>query len=262
MSELLNINIVGEKGVYQLLENMLNRQEVAESDMPLLAADYGVESFEKIIEELIQRILIQKAGSYFYLTDRGRRIWHLIRGINGANIADVIHHLTLLDPHLRPYEIVREGMTKQFISGLLSQPDFKRILICSPWLHIRDKLLRKFYRAIYIAQEKEEIEIVVISRPPDKRAAGYQAFLETFRALEKIGADIVIHDDLHAKLYIRDQGPAGGLRLALFGSENLTGSRNIELGIRITNDNAIINKLIFHFFNIYNMCQPYLEEAT
>jgi len=258
--ELLNSNVVGQAGVYQLLEDILNRQEVPESDMPLLAADRGIASLEKLIEDLIQRMLIQKAGSYFYLTDQGRRVWHLMRGINGANIANVIHHLTLLDPHLRPYEIVREGMTSQFICGLLSQPDFKRILICSPWLHLRDKMLRKFYQAVYFAQEKGEIEVVVISRPLDKRASGYQAFFKTFSALEKIGAEIVTHDDLHAKIYIRDQGPAGGLRLAICGSENLTGSRNIELGVRITNDNVIINKLISHFFEIYNMCQPYQEE--
>jgi len=121
-------------------------------------------------------------------------------------------------------------------------------------------MLRKFYQAVYFAQEKGEIEVVVISRPLDKRASGYQAFFKTFSALEKIGAEIVTHDDLHAKIYIRDQGPAGGLRLAICGSENLTGSRNIELGVRITNDNVIINKLISHFFEIYNMCQPYQEE--
>lgn len=262
MEELLNSTIVGQAGVYQLLEEILNRQEVPENDIALLAADRGVASVEKLMDDLVQRMLIQKAGSVFYLTDQGRRVWHLMRGINGANIADVIHHLTLLDPHLRPYEIVREGMTAQFITGLLSQPDFKRIFICSPWLHIRDKLLRKFYRALYIAQEKAKVEVIVISRPLDKRASGYQAFLDTFRVLKGIGADIVTHANLHAKLYIRDQGPRGGLRLALFGSENLTGSSNIELGIRIRNDNLIINKLISNFFDIYNMCQPYEEEPT
>lgn len=257
-----NSSLVGQTGVYDLLEEILTRQEIAESDLPYVAGRLGVASVEKLMEDLVERLILQKSGSFFYLTERGRRIWHLMRGINGGNIADVIHHLVLLDPGLRPYEIVREGMTAEFVNGLLKQPDFKRVLICSPWLHIREKLLRKFYRAVYIAQAKTKVEIVVASRPLDKGASGYSAFLRTFQALEKMGADIVTHDDLHAKLYIRDQGPAGGLRVALFGSENLTGNRNIELGIRITNDNTIINKLISHFFDIYNICTPYQEEPT
>lgn len=262
MNIFLNSTIVGQAGVYNFLGEILSRQEIPENDLPSLADQHGIASIEKLIEDLIERLVLQKAGSFFYLTNRGRCIWHLMRGINGANIADVIHNLTLLDPQLRPYEIVREGMTADFINGLLAQPDFKRIMICSPWLHISEKLLRKFYRAVYIAQAKTKVEIVVMARPFDRRASGYLAFQNTFRALERMGADIVTNEYLHAKLYIRDQGPTGGLRLAIFGSENLTGKRNIELGVRITNDNTIIDKLIYQFFDIYNRCTPYQEELS
>lgn len=70
----------------------------------------------------------------------------------------------------------------------------------------------------------------------------------------------MLHEKLHTKLYIRDPGTAGGFSQAIFGSENLTSKRNIELGIRITNDTVIINKLITYFFDLYQECKPFKED--
>ncbi|MCL0056645.1 hypothetical protein M1N82_03005 [Dehalococcoidia bacterium] len=47
----------------------------------------------------------------------------------------------------------------------------------------------------------------------------------------------------------------GGLHSAIFGSENLTAAQNIELGIRIDNNNEILGKLTLFFREIE-------EEAT
>lgn len=212
MPEVLSSTLLGQSGVYRLLEDVLSKQEFRESDLPSLASEHRIESVEILVGTLIERMILQRSGPFIYLTDQGRKAWHLLRGINGANLVDVIHHLTLLDPGLRNYEIVREGMTTNFISGLLTNPDFKRILICSPWLHIREKLFRRLHHAVYLAQEKTKVEIVVISRPLNEKVPGYQAFLETFQALVRLGAEIVTHNSLHAKLYNKGPRAKGWLK--------------------------------------------------
>lgn len=58
------------------------------------------------------------------------------------------------------------------------------------------------------------------------------------------------HERLHAKLYISEPGPYGGIHYAIFGSENLTGRRNIELGIKIENDNELLRNLTKFFREI------------
>ena len=106
----------------------------------------------------------------------------------------------------------------------------------------------------------KKVDIIVIARPLLPRHPNYEQFKEVFVNLIKLGAEIVVHEKLHSKLYIRDPGAAGGLNQAIFGSENLTSKRNIELGIRITNDTVMINKLIRYFFDIYQQCQPFEED--
>ena len=69
--------------------------------------------------------------------------------------------------------------------------------------------------------------------------------------MRSLGADIVLNPRVHAKLYIREPGPSGGLQAAIVGSENLTIPKYAELGLKVTNDRGMIDKLVEVFFDIY-----------
>ena len=91
-----------------------------------------------------------------------------LKVINGADLKQILNQLRYFDPTLFPYEIVTEGMTSQFIHDLASFPNFRRILICSPWVHLKRKVLHKFIYSIFKAQEKapgNKVDVILIARP-------------------------------------------------------------------------------------------------
>jgi len=156
---------------------------------------------------------------------------------------------------------VTEGMTGSFLHSLYSLPDFKRVYICSPWIHLEKKPLRELMQALFKTDGvgSRRAEILVITRPVDANDPRQEPLYETLVALARLGADIVFHTHLHAKLYIREPGAPGGLSMAILGSENLTVQKWIELGVRITNDTEMIGKLIRYYFDLYNQCRPFKE---
>jgi hypothetical protein len=72
----------------------------------------------------------------------------------------------------------------------------------------------------------------------------------TLSELQLLGATIMTHRKLHAKLYISEPGPRGGSFYAIFGSENLTGANNIELALKVENDNEMLTRLRDFFLEI------------
>ena len=60
---------------------------------------------------------------------------------------------------------------------------------------------------------------------------------------------------VHSKLYIREPDSAGGLMLAIVGSQNLTRSRMLELGILIKGDDQVVNQLVRHFVDLSNVSE-------
>lgn len=260
--ELLS-EILGQPGVFQFLSELHTVQELPLDQVPELMSSLGVNTPTSLYSQLKDISIIFEATDKLYPSSKGHKLWWLLQAINGLDVRLAFQQLSRLDPTLFPYEIVTEGMTAKFIDGLASNPTFKRVLICSPWIFLKKKTLQKFSFAVYKAREKtgvKKIEIIAIARPLQLRHSQYEQFKEVFVNLQKLGTEIVVHEKLHSKLYIRDPGPAGGVSQAIFGSENLTSKRNIELGIRITNDTAMINKLIRHFFNIYQRCKPFQEK--
>lgn len=265
MTGFLESEVLGQHGVYEFVRELHEIQELRFEKLEDTLEKCGVIAPKETFNQLTKVSIIFQAGNSIYLTSKGRQLWWLLRAINGGDLRETMRQLSLIDPTLMPYEIVKEGMTLEFIHNLLAYPNFRRVFICSPWIHLKPKALRKFSYALYLAQGKSpssRIEVIVIARPLEKKNPAYPVFLETFRALIKLGAEIVLKEKIHSKLYIRDQGSEGGLTQAIFGSENLTGSRNIELGIRITNDTVIINKLISYFFELYTDCKPFMEELN
>jgi len=258
----LHLNeIVGEKGVFSALSELVNSLPVRKESVENCLGKHGVLAAEDIFEALLTGGIFGQSAETFFVSSLGQKVWLLLSAINGADLTSVVSQLTRAHPGTRSYELVTEGMTFDFINGLENRPDFRRIYICSPWVHLKERSKRKLMYALHKAQRAQgngsKIQIIVIARPIRPEQSGYEAFKETFRVLQRLGAEIVVNPSVHAKIYIREPGPQGGLTLAVVGSENLTGSNNIEIGIRITNDNILIRKLISYYFEVYNRCSPF-----
>lgn len=171
-----------------------------------------------------------------------------VSGALGANSQGVFDELRSVEPTLQRYELVREGMTSRFIKGLITEPGFQRLYICSPWINLLKEDLGRLAVALENAERTltRRPEIFVLVQTP--RMPEMKKSLQTLRSM---GADIVEKPRLHSKLYMREPGPSGGLSLAILGSENLTRPKWLELGIEIRNDNYFISRLRSYFFDIY-----------
>ena len=249
MARLMN-EIVGKKGAYQFLDRIYEYQDVVQSqDLAQLIDETNIS--QDLFSELTDAGLFIGTPDGFYISSLGKRVTLLLRGINGQEeISEVFRKLTYLYPELRPYELITEDITSYFVDSLLVRPDFIRVYICSPWIRLEQGHLEKVKQAVSQAKRRyENLQIFVITKPR-KGYRNWQASVETFEVLRSLGAEIVTNERLHAKLYISEPGPYGGAQYAIFGSENLTGRQNIELAIKIENDNEILRKLTGFFFEI------------
>lgn len=118
-------------------------------------------------------------------------------------------------------------------------------------MHLEKRPRGRFAQAVHWASERQQVEILVIHGPIRPGSPRDAELIETLDFLKSLGADIVLNAKVHAKLYIREPGLSGGLQVAIVGSENLTVPKYAELGLKITNDGEIIDKLIGVFFEIY-----------
>ncbi len=142
-------------------------------------------------------------------------------------------------------------MTAQFIADLCDRPDFGRIYLCSPWISFEPVALRNLSYAIAKAESHSgnRVQILAITRPGSED----EGEVSGARQLMDMGAEVVFKQRLHSKLYIREPSLRGGVLAATFGSENLTRSRYLELGIHIRNDSELVGRLIEYFFDVYGL---------
>ena len=241
--------IVGKKGAYQFLDKIYEYQDVVQSqDLLQLIDEMNIS--QDLFSELADAGLFIGTPDGFYVSSLGKKITLLLRGINGQEeIPEVFGKLSYLYPELKPYELITEDVTSYFIDSLQLRPDFIRVYICSPWIRLEESHLEKVKQAVSQARRRyDNLQILVITKPR-RGYRNWQASVETFKVLRSLGAEIVTNEKLHAKLYISEPGPYGGAHYAIFGSENLTGRQNIELAIRIENDNEILGKLARFFFD-------------
>ena len=259
MKNFLMSEIVGRRGAYSLLDKIYTKRDIVDIiEMVSLMKEIGVS--DDLFSELTKSGLFIESPNGFYISSLGEKVTLLLRAINDEEeIAEVFQQLTYLYPSLRPYELITENVTDYFIDSLYTRPDFIRVYICSPWIRLDENHIEKIKNAILTASKRYiNLQILIITLPleqyRDRKA------IETLRALKQIGAEIVINRKLHAKLYISEPGPSGGSHYAIFGSENLTGRRNIELAIKIENDNQILRKLSLYFHEIWQDSQI-LEEV-
>ena len=242
--------IVGQKGVYHFLNKIYEKRDIlSSSEINKLLNEVKVP--DEVISELNKMGLIIENPNGFYISSLGEKITLLLRAINNEEeILGILQKLTYLHSLQRPYELITESVTDYFINTLYANPDFIRLYICSPWIRLDKTHIKKIKSAILEASKLyANLQIHIITLPltryRDREA------IHTLKVLKELGAEIVINKKLHAKLYISEPGPRGGSHYAIFGSENLTGRKNIELAIKIQYDNEILRKLNLYFYNIW-----------
>jgi hypothetical protein len=230
----------------------------------LEVARLGVEKNTDFYRDLLRRsgcrdpdaVIQELRGAGFFtrdlhdtpLTSRAYRTLLFLSGALGGTSTSVFDELRILEPSLQRYELVREGMTSRFIKGLLAEPGFQRLYICSPWINILKEDIGRLATALANTTRslRRPPEIFVLVKTPD-----LPEVRRTLDVLRSMGAKVVEKPRLHSKLYMREPGPSGGLALAILGSENLTRPKWIELGIEIRNDNYILSRLRSYFFDVY-----------
>lgn len=209
----------------------------------------GTMDVNETLKALIGNNLLHQAPHGFEITHLGRRARLLLDALNGADLRDVWRRLGQLDPALRNYELLRNNLTDEFLNSLTSRPSFGRLYICSPWISF-DRREEKLLASAMLQAERGGVrpEIWVVTRPEKGRIEA--TVPPGGRYLQQLGATVVLNRNLHSKLYIREPDPSGGYLMAILGSQNLTRSTYLELGIKIHADSVMISNLIAYFLEL------------
>jgi hypothetical protein len=199
--------------------------------------------------------LINETTKGCLLTNIGKEKLLLLNVINNEeDISDVYRKMQHLKPNLNRYELITDNITDNFIDGLNQNPDFIRILICSPWISLKDNHFTALETALLrVSGVYKNYEVKVITKTFDKRTSANVK--KTITKLKGMNVEIVYHSNIHTKLYIKEPGPNGGVHYGILGSENLTGAGHIELAIKISNDNEILKNLHKYFYNVWEQSQ-------
>jgi hypothetical protein len=211
---------------------------------------WGVVDPHDVIENLVGLHLFQQSGAGLLVSNHGLRVALLLEALEGGDVDDVFYRLRRLGGSDEQYQLVRQGMTTRFFASLADRPGFGRLYFCSPWINPSEKdgrILR--YAVLEIRKGGKEPEVLVITRPPEDQPEAVRAS-NGLAPFHDVGAKVSYLKRVHTKLYIREPDANGGYLMAIVGSENLTQSNNLELGIQINNDGRLIGQLIGHFLEL------------
>jgi len=243
---------VGQRGAFPFLDKFYKAHKIFSStEVADLINEVGIT--DRLFSELFSAGLLEGATSGFYISSLGERVALLLRAVNDKeDLTEVYRKLTYLYPELKPYELITENITGLFIDTLLSRSDFIRIYICSPWIRLEEEQLDRIKNSVLKAINRYGSMQIFIVTLPLRRYHYPEGLTNGVTELKRLGAEVTVvtNAKLHAKLYISEPGPYGGIHWAIFGSENLTGRQNIELGIKIENDNELLGKLANFFRKI------------
>ena len=172
----------------------------------------GCRAPRRVVSDLKGSGFFAPQSTGFSVSTVGYRALLFISGALGTPTPQVFDELYSIDTSSRRYELVREGMTTRFIKGLLTNPSFQRLYICSPWVNLQRQDLSRLAIAIDKAQDivGRIPEILVLVQTPRREELG-----KSLDDLRKFGATVVEKPRLHSKLYMREPGPAGGLRTVI-----------------------------------------------
>lgn len=247
---------LAQSGVEQTLEALMASSDAAFERHALedMFQDHGILFPSLTFDRLVHFNVFHAIGDRYGLSQNGRKLSLLLSAINGADLDDVFRRIRRIDGYDFAYELVRQGMTSRFVDSLLEKPGFSTLYICSPWINPSDRQVRKLNYAMIEQQKRSGIapDILVITRPSKDQPRGTENGLEPFR---KLDAKIFYNKKIHSKLYIREPDSAGGVLLGIVGSQNLTRSTMLELGILVKNDDQIVNQLIAHFMDLSNISE-------
>lgn len=243
--------IIGEPGAAESLQYLATSSETSfpRAELENVFEEQGVAAPARMIDEFLATNILEPFGERFGISTLGQRTSLLVEAINGGDIEEVYRRLRRLSGSREMYEIARGRMTSIFFQTLLDRPGFGRLYICSPWVNPTEKEAAYLKYAVYKQQERKGIfpNVLLVTRPPNMMPTGTEKGLQPFI---DIGASIYFNRRLHSKLYMRDPDDGGGYSLAIVGSQNLTKSRHLELGIRINGDSQIIGQLIAYFLDL------------
>jgi hypothetical protein len=213
-----------------------------------LMETHGSNDVDGLLNALLLTNLLVQGSQGFSITHLGRRTSLLLEALNGADLRDVWRRLGQLDPMLRNYELIRNNLTDEFLNSFTTRPSFGRLYICSPWISFTRREEGLLAAAVQRAERRGLPEILVVTRPVNE---GDRATVPPAgRYLQNLGATVFLNRGLHSKLYIREPDAGGGYLMAILGSQNLTRSTYLELGIKIHSDTTMINSLIAYFFDL------------
>ncbi len=255
MTQLLN-ETFGRNGAYRALCEIHDAVETAFS-REFVEATFrrnGVTDPTTLVQDFVAAGALSHQGERLALTTLGIRARLLLDALNGADLKLVYQRLADVDSSLRMYELIREGMTWTFLRNINERPGFQRLYFCSPWINLDARQRGALQHAVYEAESARSgsLEVLVITRPEQRTTNVAPASVEVFREL---GASIYLTPRLHTKLYIREPNRNGGYAMAIVGSQNLTRSKYLELGIKINSDSQIIMQLIRYFHQIAHQSQ-------
>ena len=240
---------LGRPGLFAALASIndgaAQRVDVNDYAETLLAC--GVPDPLPTIHELEGLGLLYSRGNTVSLSTAGLKTTLLLEAVNGANLHDILRQLRRLDGLGDKYTLVREGMTTGFFKTLNTNPNVGRLYICSPWIKLSRTERRHLATAVLKRRRSGTTpQITVVTRVDDARGTTRDSLAPFFA----LGASVFSHSKLHAKIYIREPGRSGGYSMAVVGSQNLTRSKYLELGIKIEGDSAIIRKLVAHVLEL------------
>ena len=244
---------VGTKGAYETFLRLEKSSKTfyEHDDILALMTECGVTDPASLLQDFTAAGLVARTGDLFALSSFGIRTTLLLEAINGSDLRDIYRRLTSIDSSLRTYELIREGMTKTFLRNINERPGFVRLYFCSPWISLDARQRALLTHAVIQSSRSRgaQPELLVITRPKEDAENEPPDAIQPFRDL---GANVFLNKRLHTKLYIREPGTSGGYSMAILGSQNLTRSNYLELGIRINADTQMVDQLIAYFWEITN----------
>lgn len=244
---------LGVAGAYDVLKHLESSTSTSFSsgEVRRLMNRSGVDDSSALLQDFLASNILHRSGDRLAMTSQGIRACLLLQAVNGADLKDIYRRLSQLDSSLRMYELIREGMTKAFLRNLNDRPGFLRLYVCSPWVSLDKRQIGMLTNAVNTAERVrgERPEVLLITRPEEKTD---DVVPEKAKLFHDLGATIFLNKRLHTKLYIREPGRSGGYSMGIVGSQNLTRSSYLELGIRVNADTQMIRQLIRYFLEITN----------
>ena len=247
------IGLLGLPGVEAVLSHLSRSSESAYSPIYLedFLLDLGASEPQTVLDQLISENLLQHIGEKIGISKNGRKVRLLLDAIEGADIESTCQRLLRIEGQ-QSYQLVREGMTTSFFKGLTTTPDrLGTLYICSPWINAGETAIKHLRYAFSVSAASSRLpELFVITRPPRRKTSK-----NSLAPFQELGAKVFLNTRLHTKLYIREPNQNGGFLMAVVGSQNLTRSKYLELGIQINGDDQLIRQLIRYFMELINSSQ-------